>query len=105
MSEELRIDKWLWFARFVKTRADAQKLVARGQVMLNGKVVAKTSTGVRVGDRLTVVIGPTSHALVVAALGTRRGPATEAQALYERTAPPTRLDWEDAAPPLRKRMP
>ena len=39
MTETLRLDKWLWFARFVKSRADAQKLIERGQVTLNGQIV------------------------------------------------------------------
>ena len=77
MSDGLRIDKWLWFARFAKTRADAQKLLERGQVTLNGKAVTKSSATVHVGDALTIVIGPTRHALTVAALGVRRGPAAE----------------------------
>jgi ribosome-associated heat shock protein Hsp15 len=100
----LRIDKWLWFARFVKTRADAQKLIARGQVTLNGKPVAKSSASLRPRDTLSVIIGALRHDLEVRALGTRRGPAPEAQALYTRTAAPTRLAWEDSAPPLRQRL-
>jgi ribosome-associated heat shock protein Hsp15 len=100
----LRLDKWLWFARFAKTRADAQKLIARGQVMLNDQTVQKPAAHVRPGDALVVVIGPTRHALTVTALGERRGPASEAQTLYARTAPPTRLTWEDAAPPLHRRV-
>ena len=105
MSDEtLRIDKWLWFARFAKTRADAQKLLERGQVALNGTPAIKPSTTVRVGDLLSIVIGSTRHALTIAALGTRRGPAAEAQTLYQRSTPPERLDWEAAAPPLHRRV-
>ena len=105
MSDDtLRLDKWLWFARFAKTRADAQKLLDRGQVTLNGKPATKASTTVRVGDALSIVTGPMRHPVTVAALGTRRGPAAEAQTLYERSAPPARLGWEEAAPPLHRRV-
>lgn len=97
----LRLDKWLWFARFAKTRGDAQKLIERGQVVLNGAVVAKASALVRCGDVIALVIGATRHRLSVRALGTRRGPASEAQMLYERTATPERLGIDDAALPLR----
>jgi ribosome-associated heat shock protein Hsp15 len=100
----LRIDKWLWFARFVKSRADAQKLLERGQVTLNDKTVTKHSASVKIGDALTITIGPTRHTVSVVALGTRRGPAQEAQALYERTAPSARLAWEEAAPPLHRHL-
>jgi ribosome-associated heat shock protein Hsp15 len=99
----LRLDKWLWFSRFTKSRADAQKLIARGQVTLNGKVVEKVSADVKVGDNLAIVTGPIRHTVEVRALGTRRGPAAEAQSLYARTAPQERLTWEDAAPPLHRR--
>jgi ribosome-associated heat shock protein Hsp15 len=103
MSATLRLDKWLWFARFVKSRADAQKLIERGQVTLNGQVVQKTSAAVRPGDALVIVIASSRHAVSIAALGTRRGPAPEAQALYVRTMPPERLGFEEAALPLRIR--
>ena len=100
MSESIRLDKWLWFARFVKTRALAQKLIARGQVTLNGAVVAKTSATVRERDAVAVTIGSVRRTVVVKAAGERRGPPTEARMLYEEAAPPERLGWEDAAPPL-----
>lgn len=103
MSGALRLDKWLWFARFAKSRADAQKLIERGQVSLNGKVVEKVSANVKVGDALAIVTGPTRHSIDVVALGARRGPAAEAQTLYVRTAPQERLNWEEAAPPLHRR--
>ena len=99
----VRIDKWLWFTRFTKTRAEAQKLLERGQVVVNGKAATKPSVPIKIGDAISIVIGPTRRALTVRALGTRRGPAPEAQALYERVAPPEHLDWEHSAPPLRRR--
>ena len=90
MSGALRLDKWLWFARFAKSRADAQKLIERGQVSLNGKVVEKVSANVKVGDALAIVTGPTRHSIDVVALGARRGilPAFR----YE-----TAIDDDDAA--------
>jgi ribosome-associated heat shock protein Hsp15 len=103
-TETLRLDKWLWFARFVKSRADAQKLIERGQVTLNGQLVHKTSAAVRSGDAVTIVIASSRHCVTVEALGSRRGPAPEAQALYARTAPIERLGFEEAALPLRKRL-
>ena len=96
----LRLDKWLWFARFCKSRALAQRLIERGQVMLNGAVVEKTSSGVRSGDRLEVVIGATRRRLVVKDVTDHRGPAPEARALYEETAV-ERLAAMNAALPLR----
>ena len=103
MTETMRLDKWLWFARFVKSRADAQKLIERGQVILNGQIVQKTSAAVRPGDAVVIVIAKSRHCVTVEGLGTRRGPAPEAQALYSRTAPIERLGFEEAALPLRRR--
>ena len=99
---DLRIDKWLWFARFAKTRADAQKLVVRGQVTLNGRVVARASASVRPGDELAIVIATFRHTVKIVALGERRGPAPDAQALYWRASPPEQLGWEAAALPLHR---
>jgi len=97
----LRLDKWLWFARFVKSRADAQKLIERGQVTLNDAVVQKTSTAVRPGDTVVIVIAHFRHVVKVEALGTRRGPAPESQTLYCTLQAPERLGFEEAALPLR----
>ena len=104
-STGLRIDKWLWFARFLKSRADAQKLISRGQVLLNGQIVEKTSASVHPGDRLVITITRMRHTIEVEALGTRRGPATEAQTLYTRLGDPERLGFEDAALPLHHGSP
>ena len=78
----LRIDKWLWFARFCKTRSLAQHLVEAGEVQLNGRVVAKASTLVKAGDQVELPAGRTRRRVRVAALGERRGPAEEARTLY-----------------------
>lgn len=80
----LRIDKWLWHARFCKTRASAQRKVETGLIRLNGQRVEKPSALVRPGDMLTLPIAREVIVLRVLALGTRRGPLAEARALYER---------------------
>ena len=100
-AEPLRLDKWLWFARFCKSRALAQRLIERGQVTLNGATVAKVSAIVRPGDRLELVIGSLKRRVMVRDVADRRGPAPEARALYEETIAPERLGSLDAALPLR----
>lgn len=98
---DLRLDKWLWFARFCKSRALAQRLIERGQVSLNGAVVEKPAASVRPGDKLEIVIGATRRRLLVKDVTDHRGPAPEARTLYEETAAPERLAAVDAALPLR----
>ena len=89
MSEPgLRIDKWLWHARFFKSRSIAQRLCAGGRLRLNGQRVTKAHVMVRPGDVLTFLKGPHVRVVRVAVLGVRRGPATEAATLYEDLAPP-----------------
>lgn len=87
--DSLRLDKWLWFARFFKTRSLASKAVADGRMRVDGTVVAKPHWAVRPGQILTFVQGRHVRVVRVVALGQRRGPATEAQTLYEDLAPPT----------------
>ena len=84
----LRIDKWLWYARFFKTRSLAAKLCNDGGVRLSGAVVTKAHASVKPGDVLTFAQGRHIRVIKVVALGSRRGPAPEAQALYEDLAPP-----------------
>jgi ribosome-associated heat shock protein Hsp15 len=79
----LRIDKWLWHARFCKTRAIAQEKAEAGHIRINGNRVRKPSAAVHVGDVMTLPAGGKVLALRVLGLGLRRGPALEAQALYE----------------------
>lgn len=100
--ESLRLDKWLWYARFAKTRAMTQKLIERGQVSVNGALVLKTSAQVHAGDTVAVVLGPVRRTVVVRDTGERRGPPTEARTLYEEQGPPERLSWEEAGLPLHK---
>ena len=83
--DRVRLDKWLWAARFFKTRALAAEAVEGGKVELNG-VRAKRSRPVAPGDELRIRLGPYEHHIVVRSLSNRRGPAAEAAGLYEETA-------------------
>jgi ribosome-associated heat shock protein Hsp15 len=84
MSEPaLRLDKWLWHARFIKQRQLAIDLVRRRRIRLNDQLVEKVHKAVRPGDVITLVIPAGVRVLEVVALGERRGPAPEAQALYK----------------------
>lgn len=85
---EQRVDRWLWFARLLKSRTLAASLVTSGKLRLNGERVSKASRIVKPGDVLTFPLGHHVRVLKVLAPGTRRGPAPEAQALYEDLAPP-----------------
>ncbi|HEX5580743.1 MAG TPA: S4 domain-containing protein [Gemmatimonadaceae bacterium] len=83
-SDRVRLDKWLWAARFFKTRSLAAEAIEGGKVELNGER-AKRAKGVQPGDRVRVRMGPYLHEVVVRALSERRGPASEAALLYEET--------------------
>ena len=78
-----RLDKWLWSARFLKTRADCARLVALGHVRLNRQATDKPHARLRPGDIITLPLRDTVRVMRVLTLATRRGPAPEAQALYE----------------------
>ena len=95
--ERLRLDKWLWHARVVRTRTLAQKLAADGYVRVNG-VRAEQSRPVRVGDVLTIALERSVRVLEVKALGVRRGSATEAQALFEELNRPESAAGRYASP-------
>ncbi len=86
--ETLRLDKWLWQARFVKSRSLAAKLVEGSGVRVNGTRIAKPGYGVGVGDVLTFALGAHVRVARIIALGNRRGPASEARLLYEDLSPP-----------------
>jgi ribosome-associated heat shock protein Hsp15 len=78
-----RIDKWLWFARFVKTRSLATELVEGGKVRLNRVRLEKPSHIVRAGDVLTLVLHRRVHLVRVLGIADRRGPSAAARLLYE----------------------
>lgn len=96
MSETLRIDKWLWYARFFKTRSLATRVCGDGRIRVNGKLVGKASHAVKAGDVLTFPLGPAIRVVQVLGLGERRGPAPEAALLY--------FDMSDPLPPREPAM-
>jgi ribosome-associated heat shock protein Hsp15 len=81
---KVRLDKWLWAARFFKTRALAAEAVEGGKVQVNGDR-PKRARPLQVGDQLRIRLGPYEHLVTVRALSDRRGPATQAAALYQET--------------------
>ncbi|CEJ16256.1 Heat shock protein 15 [bacterium YEK0313] len=92
-TDKLRIDKWLWFARVVKTRTAAAGLCEDGSVRLNGQRVEQAHKSVRVGDVLTIGLNGRVKVLKVLALAERRGPYSVAQHLYEDQSPePPRVE-------------
>jgi ribosome-associated heat shock protein Hsp15 len=78
-----RLDRWLWFARLLKSRTLAAQLVERGKVRVNRVRVVKTSHALRQGDVLTLALRGKVRVLKVLALGARRGPPKEARGLYQ----------------------
>ena len=98
----LRIDKWLWQARFFKSRSFAAGIVSAGKVRVDGTPVSKPARAVGPGDTLTFVKERETKVVRIIACGTRRGPAPEAQALYEdltpAPAPPKPGDTRSANP-------
>jgi ribosome-associated heat shock protein Hsp15 len=81
-----RLDQWLWFARFAKSRSLAARLCASGAVAVNGSTIKKPNQTVRVGDVIVVPQGGWQLTVRVVALGVRRGPSAEARGLYEAAA-------------------
>lgn len=83
--ESMRIDKWLWCARFYKTRGLATEEIGKGRVTINGQAI-KASREVRTGDIVALRQGQVPRTVVVQGLSAQRGPAPVAQQLYEETA-------------------
>ena len=83
--ENLRIDKWLWAARFFKTRSLAADAVTGSKVKLNGERVKAAKT-IRLDDELSIHVGPYEYLVRVSGLSGKRGPAPEAALLYEESA-------------------
>ena len=83
-SGRVRIDKWLWAARFFKTRSLAAEAIAAGKVEVNDERV-KPAKLIQLGDSVSVRLGPYLHLVIVRGLSERRGPATVAATLYEET--------------------
>lgn len=86
--ETLRVDKWLWFARLFKSRTLAAALCQSGRLRINGVPVQKAHQALKAGDVLTFPKADYIRVIRVIALGSRRGPAPEAQSLYEDLDPP-----------------
>lgn len=78
-----RIDQWLWFARIVKSRSEAQRLIAAGHVRINRTKIEKPGKDVAPGDVITAMVHDRPRVLRVLSPGWRRGPAAEALTLYE----------------------
>ena len=93
----VRVDKWLWAARFFKSRSLAVAAITGGKVEVNGERV-KPAREVKPGDEVRLRLGPYEHVLVVRSVSGRRGPATQAALLYEETADSSvsreKLHWQ-----------
>jgi len=103
--DKLRVDKWLWHARFFKTRGLAAELASSGRLRINSEHSAKASHPVRPGDVLTFPQGSRIRVIRVEALSDRRGPAPEAQALYTDLDPPAAARVPDSDPAPAQRDP
>ncbi|MDP3872897.1 MAG: RNA-binding S4 domain-containing protein [Methyloversatilis sp.] len=100
--ERLRLDKWLWAARFFKTRTLAADAIDAGRIQLN-EARAKPSREVRIGDRLDIQTGELRYTVIVQALSGKRGPAEVARTLYEET--PESMAAREAAREQRRLQP
>ena len=85
----LRLDKWLWFARFFKTRSTATRAISEGRFRLNGMVMTKPHRQALCGQVLTFTQGNRVRVIKIVALGSRRGPSSEAALMYEDLTPAT----------------
>ena len=94
--ERLRVDKWLWAARFFKTRSIAKSAIEGGKVHLDGQRV-KVSREIGVGEKLTIKQGWDEKEIVVKALSDRRGPAPTARDLYDETQASINIETSDDA--------
>jgi ribosome-associated heat shock protein Hsp15 len=101
--ETLRVDKWLWFARLFKSRTLAAALCRSGHLRVNGVTIEKAHQGLKVGDVLTFPKADYIRVIRVVALGSRRGPAPEAESLYEDLDPPAPEKSLGVEGPVRER--
>ncbi len=99
-AERLRLDKWLWQARFFKSRSLAAVQCRAKKVRINGEKVKKASATIRVGDVLTFPKADSVKVIEIIALGVRRGPAPEAALLYKDLTPPREIAAGGPAKPL-----
>ena len=91
-----RLDQWLWFARFAKSRSLAARRCAAGEIAVNGVAAAKSNHAIKAGDVITIPQGQWQRTVQVLAAGERRGPAKEAHALFAETGAALRATphWE-----------
>jgi ribosome-associated heat shock protein Hsp15 len=90
--DSIRLDRWLWYARFFRSRTLAARACADGAIRIDGVAGGRAHAAVRSGQVLTFVQGHHIRVIEVVALGTRRGPASEARSLYRDRAPPLPKD-------------
>lgn len=90
LPERIRVDKWLWHARFFKTRGKAGEVTSSGNIRVNGERIAKSAHLIKIGDVLTFPKDEHIRVIQIEQISTRRGPAPEAQALYLDLEPPQR---------------
>ena len=88
-SAQIRLDKWLWYARFFKTRSLATKLISSGKLRINGEVTSKPHRQAQIGQVLTFAQGPYIRVIQVDEIGKCRGPAAKAAMLYTDLDPPS----------------
>jgi ribosome-associated heat shock protein Hsp15 len=98
-----RLDKWLWCARFFKSRSLAARFCDEGKLRVSGQVTHKAHYAVRPGDVLTFPLGSHIRVIKIVALADRRGPAPEARALYDDLACPVSLDSVAPNPEIGRR--
>ena len=96
-STSVRLDKWLWYARFFKTRSLATKLISSGKLRINGEVISKPHRQAQIGQILTFARGPHIRVIRIDEIGKRRGPAAEAELLFTDLDPPEAWKKDGAA--------
>ena len=87
----IRVDKWLWYARFFKSRTQASKLCTSGKIRLNSRLIKKANSTLKKGDVLTFPKGDNIRVIKVISLANRRGPAKEAVTLFKDLEPPEKI--------------
>ena len=87
MTEKIRLDTWLWYARFYKSRSLSSKAILSGIVRVNSNKIIKPASKVKINDVLTINHVNTVRIIQIQSIGSRRGPASEAQALYNDLSP------------------
>ncbi|HLF59260.1 MAG TPA: RNA-binding S4 domain-containing protein [Alphaproteobacteria bacterium] len=101
-SPSLRLDKWLWFARFFTSRSLASEFCAGGRIRIGHRIIAKAHHPVRPGDVLTFPLSGRVRIVKVKALAARRGPAAVARELYEDLSPPAKTRAGEPEPVAKR---